>query len=139
MGDSVGFVEQMYQAINEEDVAPFLALCAHDVVVDYPAPGRLPYGGTWEGLEAVAGFLRAHDDAEEILNFEIRQVVADGECVVVFGNFEGRAKPGTATWSTAFVHALTVRDGRLHRWQAYFDTSAAVDAHARQQRSPHRS
>lgn len=138
VSDSLGFVEQMYQALNQEDLAPFLALCAHGVVIEYPAAGRLPYGGTWEGLEAVAGFLRAHDDAEEILTFETRQVLADGERVVVVGHFEGRAKPGTATWSTAFVHTLTVRDGRLHRWQAYFDTFAAVDAHDRSERSHHR-
>lgn len=77
------------------------------------------------------GFLEAHDEAEEILAFEPAEFIQDGDRVVVLGRFEGRARDTGRTWSTAFVHLLTFADGLLTRWQAFFDTAAAIDAHAR--------
>lgn len=130
MNDPVQTAEQLYAALDADDVSPFLDLCADEVVVAYPAQGSLPYGGRWEGRDGTAGFLDAHDAAEEILVFEVRRFVADGELVVAIGTFSGRAKPTGREWSTPFVHVLTIVDGRLHRWEAFFDTAAAVAAHA---------
>jgi len=130
MNDSVQTAEQLYAALDGDDVSPFLDLCADTVVVDYPANGSLPYGGRWEGRDGVAAFLDAHDAAEEILAFEVRRFVADGDLVVAIGEFTGRAKPSGREWSTPFVHLLTIADGRLHHWQAFFDIAAATAAHA---------
>lgn len=121
--------ELVYEALDADDVPRFVALCADDTSVHYPAAGRLPYGGTWHGPEGVTAFLDAHDAAEEILRFEVDQMVVDGETVIAIGRFGGRAKPAGAEWSTPFVHLLTIRDGRLRRWEAFFDTAAAVEAH----------
>ena len=126
-----GTAEQLYAAIEADDIPRFLELCAEEVSVLYPAEGRLPYGGGWEGRDAVARFMDVHDAAEEILTFEVRRMVADGDTVIVLGDFTGRAKPGGREWSTQFVHHLTITGGLLHRWQAFFDTAAAVDARAK--------
>jgi ketosteroid isomerase-like protein len=61
--------------------------------------------------------------------FEVHRFVADGDLVVAIGEFTGRAKQTGLEWSTPFVHLLTIADGRLQRWQAFFDTNAAVAAH----------
>jgi ketosteroid isomerase-like protein len=58
-------------------------------------------------------------------------MVANDGVVFVIGFFEGRARQTDRTWTTAFVHALSMGDGRLVRWRAFFDTAAAVEAHAR--------
>lgn len=118
--------ERFYAALIDEDVDGLLALCAEDVEVSYPAAGLLPYGGVWRGRDGVAAFLAAHDEAEEILVFERGQMLADADLVLVIGHFEGRARPSGREWSTAFVHALTFSDRGLHRWEAFFDTAAAV-------------
>ena len=94
-------------------------------------PGRrlLPYGGLWRGHDGVRAFSAAHDEAEEILGFETTDMIASGDRVAVLGTFEGRAKPDGQVWRTEFVHVLTVRDEHLQRWEAYFDSAAAVHAH----------
>ena len=125
---SAAAAEELYAALEADDVPRILELCAEDVSVRYPAEGRLPYGGTWVGRIGVEGFLDAHDAAEEILEFEVRRMVADGDTVIALGHFVGRAKPGGGEWSTDFVHHLTIVDGRLRRWEAFFDTAAAVAA-----------
>lgn len=121
--------EQLYAAVVEDDSGPFLALCAPGAVIVYPGDGRLPYAGEWRGRPAIEAFLAAHDAAEEILAFEPLDMMTSEQTVVVLGRFEGRAKPGPAVWSTRFVHLLTFDAGLLERWEAFFDTSAAVEAH----------
>ena len=125
---SLRTAEGLYAALEAEDVSPFVELCADDVIVVYPAKGSLPYGGQWEGRDGVARFLETHDAAEEILTFEVHQMLADGDTVFVLGDFTGRAKPNGGEWSTRFVHHLTITDGFLRRWEAFFDTAAAIDA-----------
>jgi ketosteroid isomerase-like protein len=128
MADALETVERFYAALEADDVDGMLALCADDVEIRYPADGALPYGGTWTGRDGAGQFLEAHDAAEEILEFQLGRMVADGELVVVLGRFTGRVKSSGSEWSTAFVHALTVTDGRIRRWEAFFDTAAALAA-----------
>ncbi|MDQ2673541.1 MAG: nuclear transport factor 2 family protein [Chloroflexota bacterium] len=130
MADPVATAEQLYAALDEDETAPFLDLCAVDVVVEYPSHASLTWAGRWEGRNGVRAFLDAHDAAEEILEFSVARFVADGEVVVAIGTFTARAKGTGREWTTPFVHLLTIRDERLHRWQAFFDTAAAVTAHA---------
>jgi hypothetical protein len=127
----IELAEQLYAAALEDDPAPFLARCAPDAVIVYPGEGLLPYGGQWRGRSEIEAFLSAHDEAEEIVSFDVIDMLESGEAVTVVGRFEGRAKPGSATWSSRFVHLLTFRGGLLERWEAFFDTAAALDAHAR--------
>lgn len=131
METPIQLAEQLYAAVVEDDSGRFLELCASHAVIAYPGEGRLPYGGEWQGRSGIEAFLTAHDGAEEILVFEPIDMIEGGQTVAVLGRFEGLAKPGAATWSTRFVHALTFDDaGLLARWEAFFDTSAAVEAHA---------
>ena len=131
METAIDLAERLYAAVVQDDPAPFLALCAFNAVIEYPAEGRLPYGGEWRGRQGIEQFLAAHDAAEEIVVFEPIDMIASGSTVVVIGRFEGKTKPGSATWSTKFVHVLAFSDGLLDRWEAFFDTAASVEAHGR--------
>lgn len=130
MTSPVELAEAIYEAVVLDDPRPFLERCWPDAVIDYPAAGRLPYGGAWAGADGIVAFLEAHDAAEVIDVFEPDEMLPSGDSVVVLGRFEGRAKPSMTPWSTRFVHVLRFREEKLRRWEAYFDTAAAIDAHA---------
>lgn len=121
-------VERGYAALDRDDVAAFVALCAPDIEWVYPAVDGLLYGGTWRGHEGVVAFLEAHDAAEEILDFRIEELVAQGDRVVALGFFRGRALATGREWQTRFVHSITLRDGLWARVEDYFDTAAAMAA-----------
>jgi uncharacterized protein len=92
--------------------------------------GRLPYGGTWEGRPGINRFLDIHEETEEILDFEVGAMRADGATVFAQGHFRGRSRSTGRVWETDWVHVFDVGDGLIRRWQGYFDTAAAVAAHA---------
>src|SRR5688500_2640746 len=124
----LAIVERGYAALQRDDVAAFLPLCATDIEWVYPAVEGLLYGGTWRGHDGVLAFLAAHDAAEEMLDFRIEELVAQGDRVVALGFFRGRALATGRVWETRFVHAITLRDGRWARLEDYFDTAAAMAA-----------
>jgi len=122
-------IERFYEAIDGDDVPTIIAFFADDAVVSYPADGTLPYGGSWQGPDAIGRFLDLHDETEEILAFEPATMAVDGSQVIVRGRFEGRSKATGRTWTTRWVHAFEVSGDRIQRWEAYFDTAAALEAH----------
>ena len=128
MSTVIDRAEQLYAALDDEEIDGFLALCADDVEIRYPADGALPYGGEWHGRDGVAAFLEAHDAAEEILQFDHGPMFSDGDTVIALGTFAGRAKASGREWTTRFVHVLTFTDAGLRSWDAFFDTAAALAA-----------
>ncbi len=127
--ENLALVERGYEALERDDIPALLELCAAEAEWRYPAEGELPYGGQWLGRDAINLFMDAHEEAEEILDFRIDDMLAGDGRVVVFGFFKGRAKPTGRVWETRFVHAVDVANGAWVRLEAYFDTAAAVRAH----------
>lgn len=66
--------------------------------------------------------------AEQILALEPRRFLADDDTVAVIGYTKCLAKPTGRTYETDFVHLVTVKDGKITRFQKFFDTYAAGEA-----------
>jgi uncharacterized protein len=128
--DAIAVVEAAYAAPDEDDIPAFLAFFDSDGEVQYPGGGLLPYGGSWLGIDAIARFLDMHDETEEIQVFERRAIVASESSVYVRGLFQGRSKITGVVWETDWIHLFDIGDGHIRRWQAFFDSAAAVWAHA---------
>ena len=58
----------------------------------------------------------------------MREFVAQGDKVVVLGHYVWHVKATGKEWESDFVHALSVRDGKMTRFQEYTDTAAFGDA-----------
>jgi len=129
MHESVKLVKSAYEDLINDDYDAFLRKCAPEAEVEYPAEGQIRYGGLWRGREGISRFFKTHDEEEEILEFRIDEYVGQADRVVVLGEFQGRAKSSGRTWGTRFVHILTVRDRMIQRFEACYDTAAAVEAH----------
>ena len=122
-------VERWYEALGQDDLSDAVELTAVDIEIRYPGVGVVPYAGAWKGHDGFTRWAEAHDEAEETLDFRVEATISDGDRVVVLGQFEARARDTGRQWRTRFAHALTVRDDRVARLDAYFDTAAALEAH----------
>jgi ketosteroid isomerase-like protein len=121
--------ERAYEAMLSDDFEEFVALCAPQAEVEYPGEGVLPYGGRFLGHEGMRRWGDLHDEHEEILDFQIQQQLPSGDFVLTIGRFEGRARDTGRDWETRFAHAMTFQAGLLTRFEAFFDTAAAAEAH----------
>jgi uncharacterized protein len=130
MNDNIELTKRAYAALDEDDIAGFLQFAHPQIEWRYPDTEEVEFKGTWRGHEGVERFMETHDQAEEILELTTNQFVAQDDRVVVLGFYRGRAKSTGKEWQTDFAHVLTFAEGKIRRFQALFDTAAAVRARA---------
>lgn len=126
--DTLAVVQAAYRAFAARDIESLLALLATDVEWGEPDNPAIPSSGTRHGIDGVREWLRIGNDTEEILAFEPRRFIAQDDAVAVIGRTTVRARPTGRTYGTDFVHLIVVQDGRIRRFQEFFDTAAAAEA-----------
>ena len=52
------------------------------------------------------------------------EFVAQGDKVVVLGHYVWHVKATGKVWESDFAHVVSVRDGKVRRFQEYTDTAA---------------
>ena len=112
------------------DVEAFLNLFSDDVVWQSPEMENVPLNGKFSGRENLAGFVSGIDNYEEFLKFEPTEYIAQGDRVVVLGNYSARSKTTDKQYTTDFAHIITVKDGKVVNFYEFFDNAAAGRAHS---------
>lgn len=111
----------------EEALERFVAA---DAVLENPLPEPIPFGGRFEGRHGFAAYLQAILSGLEIEKFDVDEVFAEGERVVVFGRETSRVRSTGKRYTMSWVHVLTVRSGRIQHLREYNDTAAMAAAFA---------
>lgn len=127
--DNIAVVRRGYEAFQKGDIESLLALLADDIEWETPEVEGIPYGGLQRGKKGVAEFFRQLGESEEILSFEPKEFIAQGEKVVVIGEYRARVRATGQTGESPWIHVMTVRDGKLARFFELYDTAAAQRAH----------
>ena len=125
---NVTAIQGLYTAFRTGDIPAILAVLSADV--EWGEPDNLfnPAAGTRRGHAGFLEWLRIGKESEDILTLEPRQVLAEGDTVAVVGYTKCLAKPTGRTYETDFVHVITFKDGKIVRFQEFFDTYAAGEA-----------
>ena len=117
------------------DMRPLLSLYSDDVEWHVPEMENVPFGGPRRGIAGVRDFFAAVRDDLEVLQFEPREFIAQGDKVVALGRYSWRVKATGREFSSDFAHVCTIRNGKIVRFHEYMDTAAEVRAH-RKRRAP---
>ena len=127
--ENLQVVHQAYEAFGRGDVPGVLALLTDDVEWSTPGPPDvIPYAGSRTGHEQVAGYFEAFDGAVEVDEFEPQRFICEEDMVVVLGHYAFRVKSTGKTVDTDWVHAFTLRDGKIARFRGYEDSAAVAMA-----------
>ena len=126
--ENTGLVQQAYSHFQSGDIPALLDSLSEDVEWVTTELEGVPSGGTWRGPEQVGQFFQTLSDAQEVRQLELREFVAQGDKVVTLGHYAWHVKSTGREWESDFVHVLTVRDGKVTRFQEYTDTAALGDA-----------
>lgn len=121
-------VEAAYRAFGARDIEGLLALLSLDVTWGEPDNPHIPSAGTRRGRAGVVEWLTVGNATEAIVAFEPQRILVDGDTAAVIGHTKVVARETLRSYDTDFVHLVTVLDGKVVRFQEFFDTWVAAEA-----------
>jgi ketosteroid isomerase-like protein len=123
---NVRLVERLYEAIvagtGLEEV------CAESVVFEIVGPPGVPMAGRHVGLAAMEAAAEANFALLEEQVPAVRQVVAQGDEVVVFLHEDGRFRSTGRAYSLPAIQHVTVRDGQIVHFRGLYDNAVLLEA-----------
>jgi uncharacterized protein len=126
---NVRLVQQAYEAFGRGDIQGVLGTLSEQVEWRTPKPEGAPFGGDYRGRGEVARFFSEMQQSEEVTRFEPREFIAQGDKVVALGMYASTIRSTGRKAESEWVHVFTFRDGKVVKFQEYFDTAAAVSAY----------
>jgi ketosteroid isomerase-like protein len=125
---NINIVQQMYAAFAKRDINEILNMLSPDVVWEEPANPFNPAAGKRHGKAGFLEWLKIGSESEEILVLQPKQFLTDNDTVAIAGYTKCLAKITGKSYETDFVHLVTIKDGKIIRFQEFFDTYAAAEA-----------
>ena len=107
-----------YDAFGRGDIPAVLGALSEDVEWN-AAPAVLPHGTKARGREAVGEFFQGLGSTWQDFSVDAQDFLASGDRVCVIGRADGTLNDTKTGYG--FVHAWTVRDGELARFDEYVD------------------
>ncbi len=127
--ENVKIAQQTYELFKSGNVPAFLELYSDDITFQLPEIEKVPFAGTHKGHAALAAFVQLVGESQDALAFNPVEFIAQGDKVVVLGNYSWRVKATGREYSSDWAHIVTFSDGKIAAFKEYMDTAAAVAAY----------
>jgi ketosteroid isomerase-like protein len=121
---NVLMLQRLFAALVQGNLQPLVASFAEDIDWEIFAPAVVPFGGACRGREQAALALQKNFGAWQIVQGEIRDVIAQGNQVVVVGYDRGLFKPLGRSVEVNYVQVFTIVDGKIVKFREFADTIA---------------
>lgn len=126
--DNVRTIRQEYISFSNGDLPAMLNSMAGNVEwVEAGAP-YVPYAGDYKGLDQVKEYFMRLNESMLFTQLNINEFIAQGDKVVVLGNYSATAKPTGRNYRTDFVMIWTLQNGKIVKVQAFDDSVAEAAA-----------
>jgi uncharacterized protein len=125
---NIKLVEQLYSAFANRDINAIISILSPEVEWGEPLNPYNPAGGTRYGHKGFLEWLNIGRQAEEILALNPQKMLTDADSVAVIGHMKCRAISTGKTYESDFVHLVTIKDGKVIKFQEFFDTYLAGEA-----------
>ena len=103
------------------------ALDLYDPEIEFDAR-HFPEGRIYYGREGVREFFRTYAGTWESFEIELEDFFDAGDQVVVFARDHGTGRTSGVPVEFVYAQLITLRDGRVTRWQAFTDRNEALEA-----------
>lgn len=121
-------VQALYEAFGRGDVQTILDGLAPDVTWVMQGPAGLPLFGSRRGREGAAKFFQEVAQHLAIEEFTLRQVIGQGEMVVVVGYERGKVKATGRSYEGEWAHFFTFKAGQVVAFKEFSNTAALAIA-----------
>ncbi len=121
MTTNKALIENLYASFVTGDVPAVLGAMADDI--QWTEAEGYPLAGTYVGPQAVLeGVFMRLGEIGDHYSVVPGQFVADGDTVVLLGNYTWKHKTTGEPASVKMAHVWTVRDGKILAFQQHVDT-----------------
>lgn len=129
MSENADHIRSLYGAFARGDVAFILANLDPSIEWISNADGKqVPWGGRRGGVAGAAAFFQALADNLDFEVFEPRLFLDSGEAVTVLGRTRAKMKRGGGVFDCEWAHIFAIRNGKISRFQEFYDTAAILAA-----------
>jgi hypothetical protein len=127
--DTAQVVQDFYAAFSRGDVDAALQLLDENVQCHEPGPSEiLPWAGTWHGREQVRQMFQRFGEVIAQEQFEIQQIIAQGDEVVVIDRQQSVYKATRRPLRDSAARVFTIRKGKIIAVRVFEDTALYVAA-----------
>lgn len=121
-------VMEGYRLFQSGDIRKLMDLYHDSAEWIGPESEFIPFAGTFHGKAGIGQFFALLEGSVQALRFEPQQFIAEADTVVVSGNATWLARQTGRSYDSPWVHVFTLRDGKVARVEAYYDTAPAERA-----------
>lgn len=125
---NIKLVQEGYAKFGDGDIPGLLGLFWDGIKWQTPKVENAIFSGGRDGLDAVKEFFKQLIDAEEFSRFEPLEFIAQGDKVVVLGEFAGTVKETGRSYESEWVHVFHIRDGKVAEFKEFLDSAAMAKA-----------
>jgi ketosteroid isomerase-like protein len=128
MASNIEATRRGYESFQRGDIPSLLRdLLADNCTWISPGPkDKLPWAGTYKGKQEIANFFAEVERTLELTEFTPREMIEQGDTVVVLGTLAGRAKTTGKPVRNEWAHVFKFSQGKVVFFQEYIDTAADV-------------
>ena len=127
--ENIAVAQQAYNNFKTGNIQGLLALLSDNIEWQLPEVENVPFTGKRTGRAAVGEFFALVGANQDVLSFEPREFIAQGEKVVSLGHYEWRVKDTGREFASDFAHVFTIRDGKIVALREYFDSAVVAAAY----------
>jgi uncharacterized protein len=127
--DKTAIVQQAYNNFKTGNIQGLLDQMSDDVTWQLPEIEGVPLAGKRTGRDGVSDFFATLARDQDVIEFEPREFVAQGDKVISLGHYKWRVKASDREYASDFVHVFTVRDGKIAGFREHFDTAVVAAAY----------
>ncbi len=119
-----------YDLFKAGDIESLMGLYTDDASWESPKTENVAHSGKRKGKQQMLEFMSLVGEHSENIHFEPREIIAQGDKVVVLGDYRWRIPATGKEYESDFVHVCTFNDdGKITSFKEYLDTAAARDAY----------
>jgi ketosteroid isomerase-like protein len=127
---NIKVVQDAYAAFGRGDIPAIIDVMTDDATIGIVGRSKdAPFLGIHSGRDGAAEFFRLLDEAHEISMFEPQRFLAAEEKVFVWGRYTWTMRKSGVSDTTEWLHAITLRDGKMAAWRGHNDTAMLAEAY----------
>src|ERR1700758_271448 len=119
MASNIEATRTGYESFQRGDIPSLLRdLLADNCTWISPGPkDKLPWAGTYKGKQEIANFFAEVERTLELTEFTPREMIEQGDTVVVLGTLAGRAKTTGKPVKNEWAHVFKYKQGKVVYFQ----------------------